>query len=115
MNSDFLNELLIDYIIKEERSEMPGFVDTTTEDDRKRYTLTHSLKKYKEKENLDVKVLSVNFSYNNLQTKSQVKASLTVSHDGKEVKGNITSKEISVSDSEEEIELIKEVNIVQCF
>lgn len=125
MNSDFLNELLIDYIINEERSEnreMPGFIDMTSEEDKKRYTLTHSLKKYKEKENLDIKLLSVNFSYNNLQAKSQAKsqvksqaksqakASLKLSHDGgRDNIGNINSKETSVSDSEEEVELIKQV------
>lgn len=118
MNSDFLNELLIDYIIKEERSEtremreMPGFIDMTSEEDKKLYTLTSSLKKYKdkEKENLDLKLLSVNFSYNNLQAKSHAKACLKLSHDGgKDIIGNINSKETSVSDSEEEVELIKQV------
>ena len=104
MNSEFLNELLIDYIIKEEKSDLRVLCDSTLNEGRKKYSLSHIKKIKKRKENFEVKVVSLNFSCNNLHANAQVKAPMNFNEGEKE----------QFSSSEEEVEIIKEVNFNFC-
>ncbi len=105
MNNEFLNELLIDYIIKEEKSDLRVLCDSThLNESRKKYSLSHIKKIKKRKENFDVKVVSLNFSCNNLHSNAQVKAAMNFNEGEKE----------PFSSSEEEVEIIKEVSFYFC-